>query len=391
MANPHDQFGAQLVGDILGRERSFRIDSVNPQKVLSPYPGAKWASLDLTPFAVAVKPADAEGFFSSVTSVDGLVKAYRRARRSKLFEEDIPVACDQVSTYAFEFLEKILSRAFQVLEDDDARRIASFVANLDLYSAVKAVESLLNSQADLALLKLAEMQDWTLHFDHLAIRCGCSGRNDAQRVVENLQRHHGYAPSQLKGENYYRFDDGWDAYILYKMLDNGQQLRLFIDQSTLDNNSQIIQHWNHVYGYTAHHLAIRATRFFQDRRIEVSLSELIRAVKGFGLETMIPTGEYTKGLLEQVFTRPERNQDIPGNIRRRLRQIDESLEGSIENGKLLELLSRREIIPEMKPAYFSLYGITFKNDNPLHSAPIYPYFLPSQAAHVIRTSVNVQG
>ncbi len=391
MNYPHNQFGTQLVAEISGGQGNLRIDPNNPQKVLAPYPGGEWAVLDLTPFSVDVQVADAGDYFNSVTTAGGLINAYRAAKRAKPFEEDLSNACDHVSKYAFEFLEHILSRATETLEDDDARRIAGFVTNLDLYSAVKGVESLLNSQADLALLKLAEDQEWALHFDHLAIRCGCSGNNDAKRVVENLQRHHGYTPSQLKGENYYRFDEGWDAYLLYKVLENGQQLRLFIDQSTSGNRSQIIQHWNHAYGYTAHHLAIRATRLVHKKRIEVSLSELISAIENRGFKAMTPTGQYTDGLLEQVFTRPERNRNIPHQIRQRLKQIDETLEVSIENGKLLELLSRREIAHEMKPAYFSLYGITFDNDNPLHTAPVYPYFLPAQAAHVIRTSVTVQG
>ncbi len=62
---------------------------------------------------------------------------------------------------------------------------------------------------------------------------------------------------------------------------------------------------------------------------------------------------------------------------------------SIENGKLLELVSRREMTELLKPAYFALYDIEFDSENPLHSAPVYPYFLPVQAAHVIRTSVQV--
>ncbi len=47
----------------------------------------------------------------------------------------------------------------------------------------------------------------------------------------------------------------------------------------------------------------------------------------------------------------------------------------------------------MKPGfvkrYFSLYGFRYEPDNPRHSAPVYTYFLPAQAAHVIRTSLQV--
>ena len=38
--------------------------------------------------------------------------------------------------------------------------------------------------------------------------------------------------------------------------------------------------------------------------------------------------------------------------------------------------------------YYGLYGLEFDLDNSLHSAPIYNYFLPAQAAHVINTSLS---
>ncbi len=43
--------------------------------------------------------------------------------------------------------------------------------------------------------------------------------------------------------------------------------------------------------------------------------------------------------------------------------------------------------PELAERFFQLYGLPYTPENPLHSAPIYPYFLPEQAAHVIRTSL----
>ena len=61
---------------------------------------------------------------------------------------------------------------------------------------------------------------------------------------------------------------------------------------------------------------------------------------------------------------------------------------AIENGKLLELLSRREVSSALAAQYYALYGLRYDRNNPLHSVPAYQYFLPAQAAHVIRTSVQ---
>lgn len=389
MLRKFEKFAAKLAADLLDDQPEFQSAPDDPARVLVPYPDGKWAELNLTPFYCEVQPADAEPYFETVRTTDELLDAYRVARQSNIFENDLPHACDHVADYAADFIDRILVRARRVLDDTDARRIASLVSNLDVYTAVKAVESLLNSHADLALLRVAEKLGWTLHFDHLAVRCGNADRRDAEKVVENLKTHHGYVPSQFEGENYFAFDDGWDAYVLYKVLENGQQLRLFIDQSLPDNPTQIIQHWNHVYGYTPHHLALRATNLIDGQRHAVSLDEQSIAIKADGVGVLTATGQYTAGLLQQVFTRPETNTDIPSEIRSRLRNIDRSLEAIIENGKLLELISRREMKESLKADYFSLYGLVFDQLNPLHSAPVYPYFLPAQAAHVIRTSVQV--
>lgn len=389
MLQSYEKFAAKLAADLLVDQPEFRADPDNPAKVLVPCPDGDWASLSLIPFDCQLQPADAGQFFDTVQTTGDLLNAYQLARHSKPFEKDLPHACDHVSDYATDFMDRILQRAYRTLDDRNARLIATLVSNLDIYTAVKAIESLLNSHADLALLRISEKLEWTLHFDHLAIRCGNAGRHDAETVVENLQTHHGYVTSQVKSENYYEFKDGWDAYILFKVLNNGQQLRLFIDQSLPGYPTQIIQHWNHVYGYTPHHLALRATCVVDDQRCAVSLDELIMAIKTDGIDVLTETGQYTAGLLQQVFTRPESNINIPSRIRSQMRLINASLETSIENGKLLELLCRREIKETLKTEYFALYNIVFDKHNPLHSAPVYPYFLPAQAAHVIRTSVQV--
>jgi hypothetical protein len=59
---------------------------------------------------------------------------------------------------------------------------------------------------------------------------------------------------------------------------------------------------------------------------------------------------------------------------------------AIENAKPIELVSRREMPLAFARRLYALYGLEFAPDNPRHSAPLYSYFLPAQAAHVIRTS-----
>jgi len=268
--------------------------------------------------------------------------------------------------------------------------IGSWLTNLDVYTAVKSVESLLNSKADIALLELAQEKNWMVHFDHLAIRCGTRANKDAERVVDLLKEKHGYVAPQIQQQAYYQFPDGWNAYPLYKILDNGQVLRIFVDQSDADDKSQIIQHWNRVYGYTAHHLAIRATAYDaeNEERVAISLDEIMHELHKRGVEIMTPTGAYTEGLLLQVFTKPELNTGIPEELKREIEIHGQDLNKKIENGKLLEIVSRKELSKDLAQRYFALYGLKYNFDNPLHSAPIYQYFLPAQAAHVIRTSVQ---
>lgn len=388
MSDQHEAFARTLVADVLSEDNALHIHPDDPHKVLAERGDGSFVSLDLTPFVAEPQPASAYGYFNGVQTPDDLLEAYHAAKKAKPFEGDLPGAYAHVDDYARTFLDDLLSRARSVLSAEEARRIARWVRDFDLYVAVKATESLLNSKADQALLRIAEQKGWTVHFDHLAIRCGSAARGDAERVVENLRWAHGYVPSQVQGEDYYQFEDGWNAYPLYKVLDNGQVLRLFIDQSDADHKTQIIQHWNYVYGYTAHHLGIRASRRDDGTRLAIPLPELMRTLQAHGIEVMTSTGEYTEGLLLQVFTRPERNRHIPGRIKRTLRRFGEELETVIENAKLLELLSRKEMKPALAASFYALYGLTFNGEDPLHSAPIYPYFLPAQAAHVIRTSVE---
>ncbi len=346
----------------------------------------EWVSMDLTPVCGMPQESTAEPFFREVDTVEQLVEAYYQCCSAVQLEVGYLDA--HVHSYANEFLNQIFDRAQQHLADQDARLIAQWVSDFDIYVAVKAVESLLNSEADLALLRAAAQQNWHVHFDHLAIRCGCSDRQHAEKLVKLLVSSHGYQAPAVESEVFYHFSDGWNAYYLFKILRNGLVLRLFIDQSEPSNPLQIIQHWNRVYGFTAHHLAMRATRISNHQHQEIPLSELTTAIKKQGVQVLAATGDYTHGLLEQVFTRPEQNDSLPKDLIEELKQVAPALVKVIRNGKLLELVSRREVPMKMAESYFDLLGINYDSTSQHHSCPYYDYFLPAQAAHVIRTSVQ---
>jgi hypothetical protein len=387
MTTPFQSFAHQLRQTVLDQNTKLHPHPHDSQKMLLHKTNAEVATLDLTPFEAVPSQPTANEFFAQVENTSELFNAYTEARAAARFERDLPQAYAHVHPYAEWFLTELMQQAHSDIVDEDARLIANWVKHFDIYVAVKAIESLLHSKADLALLQLAKTKNWQVHFDHLAIRCGSAAHQDAERIVRMLTEEHGYVPAQINGEDFYQFTDGWNAYPLYKILNNGQVLRLFIDQSDANHPKQIIQHWNRVYGYTAHHLAMRATRLENDIRAAVSLEEIMRALQDQGLEVMTPTGLYTEGLLVQVFTKPEQNKTIPPDLKQELAQVDENLQEIIENGKLLELVSRKELPPELAREYFALYELTYEPKNPLHSVPIYHYFLPAQAAHVIKTSV----
>lgn len=387
LQDPYYEFARLLVKDLLEHDTFAAVDG-NPVKVQIRRTEQEIVTLDLTPFKAKAQVASAGRYFANVESVAHLLSAYEAAKQDHVFENNLPDAMTHVSAYAEEFLQHIFDRAQQVLTDSKAELVGRWLAGLDAYTAVKCVESLLNSRADIALLEEAQQQGWTVHFDHLAIRCGSKAHGDAERVVAMLQEHHGYVASHIPDEAYYQFPDGWNAYPLYKVLDNGQILRLFIDQSDAGSPGQIIQHWNRVYGYTAHHLALRASVVVNGQRLAVALQDVMDALQKRGIDILTPTGDYTDGLLLQVFTRPELNSAIPEELKQGVIRHGDELGRMIENGKLLELVSRREMSGELAAKLYALYGLKFDVNNPLCSAPIYQYFLPAQAAHVIRTSVE---
>ncbi len=384
----HDAYAIELARHFVTESPALAIHPEDARKIVATKKNGELAILDCTPFVARAHTDSARDFFANVRGIADLITAYHAARRSKRFEDDLPEASASVHPYARTFMHDLFAQAERSCSDAHARVIAQWVSDLDVYVAVKAVESLLNSKADMGLMDVAAKRKWTVHFDHLAIRCGHAGRQDAERVVKLLRDEHGYVGSQVRGEEFYPFSDGWNAYPLYKILANGQTLRLFIDQSDADAPTQIIQHWNRVYGFTAHHMGLRATMMDNGQRRAVTLQEMMDALAADGIQSLTPTGQYTQGLLLQVFTKPERDAKVPSDIKQEMRAIHAELERTIENAKLLELVSRREVPEPFARRYFELYDITYDAANPLHSVPGYHYFLPAQAAHVIKTSVQ---
>jgi len=382
----YSEFARTLVKDVLSHSKKLYADPKHDGKVLANRGGNDVASLDLTPFAATKKPVTAKKYFAEVKDFKALVQAYKKARAALPFEESVVADEHHSSDYAKQFVEQLFLEAEKQTTDDDVALIVNWIQHFDIYVAVKAVESLLNSKADLALFRAAKKHGWDIHFDHLAIRCGSEKQQDLEKSAEALANQHGYVSSQVESERYYQFPDGWNAMPMYKILENGLILRVFLDQSDKTGDTQIIQHWNYVYGFTAHHLAMHATKIEDGQRVSIPLRTLEKALSEEGVKIMEPVGDYTEGLLEQVFTQPERTHDIPQAIRDELSIKEKSLGQVIQNGKLLELLTRIEMPGNLAKQFFSLYDIEFDVNNPLHSAPVFPYFLPAQAAHVIKTS-----
>ena len=385
----YSRFAISLAAYLVDNESAFKPDAEQEEVIHVQGNESEVFSLDMTPFIAEPADVTAMPLFDGVSSVSQLLSAYQSAKQSLPFETDLPEAKENLSGYADDFMTALLARANAALTDQQAIMIAEWVKYLDIYCAVKSVESFLYSHADLKLLEIAPHYGWDVVFDHMAIRCGTQEHKDAERVSNLLKRKHGYVSTQFASEAYYQFPDGWNAYPVYKILNNGQVLRVFVDQSDADAPAQIIQHWNRVYGYTAHHLGIRATKLVDGVRVAVPLYDVMAALEKEGVKIMTPTGHYTGGLLLQVFTQPEKNLTIPADLKAEIVAFGPQLEKTIENAKLLELVSRRELNPEQAKAFFALYDLDYDPYNPHHTAPAYQYFLPAQAAHVIKTSQQV--
>ena len=341
--------------------------------------------LDLSILRLQPQEVTAKAFFSEVYDAASLIHAYHQAKKSLPFEEDDPKAQTHVSNYAHNFMLHALESA-QTLSKQQCQHIANFVKNLDIYTAVRSCETFFANRDNLTLLSVAKEESWTAIFDHLAIRTGSKNREDAKYIADYLIKYHGYSYPPVQGQNYYEFSEGWSAYIIYKQLNNGMLLRLFIDQS--DNDTQIIQHWNHAYGYTAHHLGLRCVQAHPHGIHSIPILEVAQSLTEKNVTILEPTGLYTQGMLEQVFTKPQRDEALPLKLKESFDSYDRNLFEIIKNAKLLEIVARRELPFEFKKLYFKELGLEFEEENPLHSAVFYNFFLPAQAAHVIKSSVQ---
>jgi len=244
-------FASGLTAQLEPKLPGTRVPEDDPACLLLPVQSGGTIRLDLTPPRLHVHGGDASRYLDGVACIDDLIDAYRRIRRDYIFEDSNGIG--DASAYAERFLENLLERATWTFTGDDARRIAAWTARLDPYCAAKSIESLLNRAADRALLGIAELRGWTVHFDHLAIRCGGAEKGHAQAVVRMLTTHHCYEEAGVTGEDHFRFPESWSEMPVYKLLENGTLLRLFPDQSDTGHARQIIRHWNRVYGFTAQH------------------------------------------------------------------------------------------------------------------------------------------
>jgi hypothetical protein len=386
MTDKYTKFAYLLTSELTKDDSAWLNDKSNQAIVQIYNKTQQLINLDLTPFDATRRSDLAEHYFTNVSTIEGLIDAYYQIKNKFKFESELSEL--SASEYATEFLTEVFVTAENNIKTDDVNLIVDFVKDLDCYTAIKSIESLLYSHSDLELLRIAREQNWFVHFDHIAIRCGSSENESAKKVAELLIKNYGYVHPQIKQEQFYVFNEGWSAYPLYKILSNGQVLRIFVDQSEISNPQQIIQHWNQVYGFTAHHLALRVTKTKKDVRRSVPLPEIIKLMLAHNREVLTPTGYYTNGLLTQVFTKPEKNHKIPNRIMEQKKLISKVLPEMLVNAKLLEIVSRKEMSQQLAKQYFELYDIEYDFNNPLHSAVYYQYFLPAQAAHVIKSSIE---
>ncbi len=387
MSDQYTEFAHLLVDELTQLDSSWIRNTAVPEVVSIKNQHHDDIKLNLTPFEVSVNDDLAGQYFKNVDSIDGLIEVYKQICDDFNFELDVTSL--SVSDYASTFLNNVFINARKKMQVDDVSLIVKFIKDLDCYTAVKSIESLLYSHSDLELLRIANSQGWQTHFDHIAIRCGSSEHDSANKIAELLINNYGYNHPRIKNEDYYLFEDGWSAYPLYKILNNGQVLRIFVDQSESTHPKQIIQHWNHVYGFTAHHLALRLTTVEQGERWAIPLPKIISLMTQNGRQVLTPAGYYTKGVLSQVFTKPEKNINIPEVILNNKRAICDKLPDMLMNAKLLEIVSRKEMSRKLAEKYFNLYELDYNASTALHSAVYYHYFLPVQAAHVINSSIIV--
>lgn len=153
LSNPHREFASMLAGTVLRDQGRLRLDFDRPERVGTTNESGDAVSLNLVPFRAPLSKATAAAFFTGVRSLEQLFSAYREATRALPFEIDLAEARERLHPFADAFMQTLFEEAKRSLQDSDAERIAQWVRDFDIYVAVKVVESLLNSKADLALLR----------------------------------------------------------------------------------------------------------------------------------------------------------------------------------------------------------------------------------------------
>lgn len=379
MALEHDIVGSEIVDWLMSQNLDFTRDTTNPARLNIPLqlPDAQQtvSSYNLTPVDVPMEVADASSF-QQVNTIDELISQYWSVRNDNPFEHDIPDAMDNIHPWADEFLQQLMADAASQFDDRDAQLISKFVSTLDIYAAIKTIESLLNDPQDIALLKLAKQNNWQAHLDHIVIRCGNQKHEDGERLFNFLMKYHHYYPPQHIEDAYLLSNQGWNAYPLYKVMVNGQMIRIFIDQSDSEHEQHTILHWNHSYGYTPHHIGLRFTTEKSNSRMSVPLPAIINQLQKQNIQVFNPTDLNSTNLLQKVLIKPHKQNHLPADIMQGLAKKDPVLNTALTQGKLIGLVTRLELPENLKQKWFRLYQIAYDSTNPIHSVPAFNLFSP---------------
>jgi len=389
MALEHDIVGSEIVDWLLSQHPDFTRDTSNPARLNVPLqlPDTQQtsASYNLTPVDVPMEVADASSF-QQVKTIDELISQYWSVRNDNPFEHDIPGAMDNIHPWADEFLEQLMANAASQFDDQDAQLIAQLASTLDIYTAIKTIESLLNDPQDITLLKLAKQNNWQAHLDHIVIRCGNQKHEDGERLFNFLMKYHHYYPPQHIEDAYLLSNQGWNAYPLYKVMVNGQMIRIFIDQSDSEHKQHAIQHWNHSYGYTPHHIGLRFTTKKSNSRIAVPLPAIINELQKQSILVFNPAKLTTTDLLQNVLIKPHKLNHLPDDIMHGLAEKESELTAALTHGKLIGLVSRLELPENLKQKWFRLYQIAYDSTNPIHSVPAFNLFSPVDSSNQLNLS-----
>ncbi len=340
---------------------------------------------DMTPITLTASKPTAKPYFEAVTNAVSLLEAYFEARSTLPFEEDDPKAMQNVNEFAQAFGDQLLQQA-QHLQEDEAKLIASFVKELDIYSAVRSCETFFADPISLQLLQISKERGWYVLFDHLAISAGSHTCQDARYVADYLIKHHEYTFADIPEQNSYQ-DEKKSIYPLYKQLDNGVMLRILVQES--DTEDEITQYQNHTYGFTAPLLALRILKTGLHGPESLPLHEVYQELETVPLDR--PFYEFSQNLFQCVFLPAHASAKIPESFEQMLNVIEPNLLTQLQKPPRLSIVSRKELPLEYKKSYFEHYGIIFNSHNYLHSAACYNFFLPLYRSDSDKVQEHVQG